>query len=65
MYRINLGNPTLEFMKIFDEFFDETCCSTSDCCTPKKRPAHDVIETDEGFVIEMELAGVKKEDISI
>jgi len=65
MYRINLGNPALEFMKIFDEFFDETCCTTSDCCTPKKHLAHDVIENDNEFIIEMELAGVKKEDVNI
>ena len=65
MYRINLGKPTLEFMKIIDEFFDESCCTTSDCCTSKKSPAHDVIESDKEFVIEMELAGVKKEDVSI
>ena len=60
MYRIKLGNPTTEFMKIFDEFFDETFDITS-----RKCPAHDVIENDDEFVIEMELAGVKKEDISI
>jgi len=60
MYRIRLGNPTTEFMKIFDELFDETFDITS-----RKCPAHDVIENDEEFVIEMELAGVKKDDITI
>ena len=65
MYRINLGNPTMEFMKIFDEIFNESCCTTSDCCTSGKCPAHDVIENDDEFIIEMELAGIKKEDVSI
>ena len=60
MYRINFGNPTAEFMKIFDEFFDESHDITS-----RKCPAHDVIENDDEFIIEMELAGVKKEDINI
>ena len=60
MYKIRLGNPTTEFMKIFDEFFDETHDITS-----RKCPAHDVIENDDEFIIEMELAGVKKEDINV
>jgi len=60
MYKIRLGNPTHEFMKIFDEFFDESFDITS-----RKCPAHDVIENDDEFVIEMELAGVKKDDVSI
>ena len=60
MYRITLGNPTLDFMKIFDELFDESIDITS-----RKCPAHDVIENDDEFTIKMELAGVKKEDISI
>jgi len=65
MYRINLGNPTFDFMKIFDELFNESYCTTSDCCTSRKCPAHDVIESDDEFIVEMELAGIKKEDISI
>ena len=60
MYRIKFGNPTTEFMKIFDEFFDESHDITS-----RKCPAHDVIENDDEFIVEMELAGVKKEDINI
>ena len=51
-------NPTLEFMKIIDEFFDEPLYS-------RKCPPHDVIENDNEFIIEMELAGVKKDDITI
>ena len=60
MYKIKLENPTLEFMKIFDNFFDESYDITS-----RKCPAHDVIENDKKFIIEMELAGIKKENINI
>jgi len=60
MYRIRLGNPTQDFMKIFDEFFDDSLEITS-----RKCPPHDVIEKDDEFIIEMELAGVKKEDVNI
>lgn len=45
---------------MFDEMFDERFNTTS-----RKCPAHDVIENDDEFIIEMELAGVKKEDINI
>ena len=55
-----MTTPTTNFMKIFDEFFDDTLNTTSHKC-----PAHDVIENDDEYIIEMELAGVKKEDISI
>ena len=65
MIRLRMTEPTLDFMKIFDEFFDESCCTTSDCCTSRKCPSHDVVENDDEFIIEMELAGVKKEDIII
>ena len=65
MIRLRMTDPTLDFMKIFDEFFDESCCTTSDCCTSRKCPPHDVVENDDEFIIEMELAGVKKEDIII
>jgi len=60
MYTLKFRNPTLDFMRIFDDFFDETHDITS-----RKCPAHDVIENDNEFIVEMELAGVKKEDISI
>jgi len=60
MYRLRLGTPTLNFLSVFDEFFDETLDVTS-----RKCPAHNVIENDDEFIIEMELAGVKKEDVSI
>ena len=60
MYTFRVGNPTLDFMKIFDELFDDTLDITS-----RKCPAHDVIENDDEFIIEMELAGIKKDDITI
>lgn len=60
MYKIKFRNPTLEFIKIFDELFDESFDITS-----RKCPTHDVIENDDEFIVEMELAGVKKEDIVI
>jgi len=53
-------NELSDFISIFDELFDETHDITS-----RKCPAHDVIENDDEFIVEMELAGVKKEDISI
>ena len=60
MYRFRLGNPAYEFTKIFDEFFNESLDITS-----RKCPAHDVIENDNEFIVEIELAGVKKENINI
>jgi len=60
MYTLKFRNPTLDFMKIFDELFDETLDITS-----RKCPAHDVIENDDEYIVQMELAGVKKDDISI
>lgn len=60
MYRIKFGNPTLNFIKIFDEIFDEKLDMES-----SKYPTHDVIENDNEFIVELELAGVKKEDIAI
>ncbi len=56
---LKLGNPTLDIIKIFDELFND------DCCTSRKSPAHDVIENDKEFIVEIELAGVKKENIEI
>jgi len=58
--RFRFGNPTMGFMKIFEELFDEELDVTS-----RKCPTHDVIENDEEYVVKMELAGVKKKDISI
>ena len=60
MYTLKFRNPTLDFIKIFDELFDETLDITS-----RKCPAHDVIENDDEYIVQMELAGVKKDDISI
>jgi len=60
MYNLSLRNPTIQFMDIFDTLFDESLDITS-----RKCPAHDIIENDNEYIIEMELAGVKKEDISV
>lgn len=60
MYNFKFRNPTLEFIKIFDELFDDSFDITS-----RKCPTHDVIENDDEFIVEMELAGVKKENVVI
>ena len=60
MYNFKFKNPTLEFIKILDELFDESYDITS-----RKCPTHDVIENDDEFIVKMELAGMKKKDISI
>lgn len=60
MYNLKFRNPTLEFIKIFDELFDESFDITS-----RKCPTHDIIENDDEFIVKMELAGVKKEDVVI
>lgn len=60
MYKIKVSNPTLDFMKIFEELFDETLDITS-----RKCPPHDIVENDDEFIVEMELAGIKREDITI
>jgi len=60
MYNFKFRNPTLEFMKVFEELFDEELDITS-----RKCPAHDVIENDDEFIVEVELAGIKKDDINI
>lgn len=60
MHNFKFKNPTLEFIKIFDELFDESFDITS-----RKCPTHDVTENDKEFIVKMELAGVKKEDINI
>jgi HSP20 family protein len=62
----NKNLPFSIITDIFDDLFDlPSCCDTS-CCDPTaKTPVHDVIENDNEYIIEMLLAGVKKEDISI
>jgi len=54
-------NPSIcRFTNIFDDLF-ETAINPSST----KTPVHDVIENDKEFIVELLLAGVKKEDISI
>jgi HSP20 family protein len=60
------SSPTL--IDILDQLFnDPACCDpAASCCDPSaKTPVHDVIENDKEYGIEMLLAGVKKDDISI
>jgi len=45
---------------ILDNFFEPTVAPTG-----AKTPVHDVIENDKEFIIEMLLAGIKKEDVNI
>jgi HSP20 family protein len=53
--------PSFFFTNIFDDMFDINPFKdpTIQC------PVHDVIENDKEFIIELMLAGIKKEDISI
>lgn len=54
--------PTIKlFDEIFGDLFDNSVINSNGA----KTPVHDVIETDKEYVVEMLLAGVKKEDISI
>jgi HSP20 family protein len=52
------SDPT---MRLFDDIFNDMLSSS----TTARMPKHNVIENDKEFLIEMSLAGVKKEDISI
>jgi HSP20 family protein len=61
MLPIRPYKPSFFFTSIFDDMFDINSFKypTIQC------PVHDVIENDKEFIIEMMLAGIKKEDISI
>ena len=48
----------------FDEFFNTFMTHNFDVNEPKV-PVHDVIENDNEYIIEMLLAGIKKEDVEI
>ena len=54
--------PTIRlFDEIFGDFFDNSVVAP----TGAKTPIHDVIETDKEYIVEMLMAGVKREDIDI
>jgi HSP20 family protein len=49
---------------LFDEFFDTFMVHNFDVDEPKV-PVHDIIENDKEYLIDILLAGVKKEDINL
>ena len=53
--------PTLLFTNIFDDVFDVNPFKESSI----QCPVHDVIENDKEYIIEVMLAGIKKEDITV
>ena len=53
--------PTLLFTNIFDDVFDVNPFKDSSI----QCPVHDVIENDKEYIIEVMLAGIKKEDITV
>lgn len=53
------SDPT---MRLFDDIFNDMLSTSS---TIARMPKHNVIENDKEFKIELSLAGVKKDDISI
>ncbi|MFA5366404.1 MAG: Hsp20/alpha crystallin family protein [Dehalococcoidia bacterium] len=57
------NSPTL--IDILDHFFSNPTCCDTDTDLPVKTPVHDIIENDKEYVVEMLLAGVKKDDITI
>jgi HSP20 family protein len=57
------GTPTL--IDILDQLFDNPACCSNNSNLPVKTPVHDIIENDKEYIVEMLLAGVKKDDIKI
>ena len=71
MLPINYKRPTVSF---FTDFFDEDYSPTilnnlfqfpTFNTTSMIRPIHDIIENEKEYVVDVQLAGIKKEDISI
>lgn len=52
----------LPFEDLFKIFFDETTIEKN---KQKMKPFHDIIENDKEYILQMYLAGIKKEDIEI
>jgi len=50
---------------LFDRFFDDFFAYPKWDDVAVKYPLHDVIENDKEYIVELSLAGVKKEDISL
>jgi HSP20 family protein len=62
MRAVSYSYPTISlFNDIFGDFFDNAVISS----TGVKTPVHDVLETDKEYVIEIQLAGVTRENIEI
>ena len=64
-FRTSVSPTIKDFFEIFDELFEVPTTISSNNCTSRKCPIHDVIEDDNKFTVEMILAGIKKEDVSI
>ena len=56
---------SLTLIDILDHFFDNSICCDNASDSPVKTPVHDIIENDKEYIVEMLLAGVKGEDVSI
>lgn len=67
MFRIKTyGNVNAIVDSILDEIFDGSIFNDDNTTNDTiKAPIHDVIEKDNNYIIELLLAGVKKEDVSI
>lgn len=52
-------------INLFDNLFDDYFPTHKLNESPIKNPLHDIIENEEEYVVEMSLAGVKKEDITL
>lgn len=62
MYFYKQNYLNYDLSNFLNEFFDITIKKNETvCCTP----TYDVIENDKEFIVELMLAGIKKEDISI
>lgn len=60
MLQIRHSQPT-----ILDEFFNNFFAVAESQTNPTIRPVHDIAETDNEFLVDFYLAGIKKEDINI
>ncbi|MFA5207108.1 MAG: Hsp20/alpha crystallin family protein [Candidatus Paceibacterota bacterium] len=56
---------TKSSLNLFDNFFDELFVFPTWDFPSISNPLHDIVENEKEYVVEMALAGVKKEDISL